>query len=72
VQVPYTVEERPETGLNNSKLGIWVPAKYPAGDLGATQGRANREPLATQGNDSAAAAESDLPAQTPQPTCSPP
>jgi len=24
VQVPYTVEERPETGLNNSKLGIWV------------------------------------------------
>ena len=24
MQVPYTVEERPETGLNNSKLGIWV------------------------------------------------
>jgi heme/copper-type cytochrome/quinol oxidase subunit 3 len=24
VQVPYIVEERPETGLNNSKLGIWV------------------------------------------------
>jgi heme/copper-type cytochrome/quinol oxidase subunit 3 len=24
VQAPYTVEERPETGLNNSKLGIWV------------------------------------------------
>jgi len=24
LQVPYTVEERPETGLNNSKLGIWV------------------------------------------------
>jgi heme/copper-type cytochrome/quinol oxidase subunit 3 len=24
VQVPYTVEERPDTGLNNSKLGIWV------------------------------------------------
>tara|TARA_B100000408_G_scaffold33150_1_gene24785 strand:- start:69 stop:668 length:600 start_codon:yes stop_codon:yes gene_type:complete len=24
VQIPYTVEERPETGLNNSKLGIWV------------------------------------------------
>ena len=24
MQAPYTVEERPETGLNNSKLGIWV------------------------------------------------
>ncbi len=24
MQVPYIVEERPETGLNNSKLGIWV------------------------------------------------
>ena len=24
MQIPYTVEERPETGLNNSKLGIWV------------------------------------------------
>lgn len=24
MQVPYTVEERPDTGLNNSKLGIWV------------------------------------------------
>jgi len=24
VQIPYIVEERPETGLNNSKLGIWV------------------------------------------------
>jgi len=24
VEVPYIVEERPETGLNNSKLGIWV------------------------------------------------
>ena len=24
MQVPYTVEERPETGLNNSKLGICV------------------------------------------------
>ena len=24
MQVPFTVEERPETGLNNSKLGIWV------------------------------------------------
>ena len=24
MQVPYTVKERPETGLNNSKLGIWV------------------------------------------------
>ena len=24
MQVPYTVEESPETGLNNSKLGIWV------------------------------------------------
>ena len=24
MQVQYTVEERPETGLNNSKLGIWV------------------------------------------------
>ena len=24
MQVPYTLEERPETGLNNSKLGIWV------------------------------------------------
>ena len=24
MQIPYIVEERPETGLNNSKLGIWV------------------------------------------------
>jgi heme/copper-type cytochrome/quinol oxidase subunit 3 len=24
VQIPYIVEERPDTGLNNSKLGIWV------------------------------------------------
>ena len=24
MEVPYIVEERPETGLNNSKLGIWV------------------------------------------------
>jgi heme/copper-type cytochrome/quinol oxidase subunit 3 len=24
LQIPYTIEERPETGLNNSKLGIWV------------------------------------------------
>ena len=24
MQAPYSVEERPETGLNNSKLGIWV------------------------------------------------
>jgi len=24
VQIPYIIEERPETGLNNSKLGIWV------------------------------------------------
>ena len=24
MQIPYTVEERPDTGLNNSKLGIWV------------------------------------------------
>ena len=24
MQATYTVEERPETGLNNSKLGIWV------------------------------------------------
>jgi len=24
VQIPYTIEERPDTGLNNSKLGIWV------------------------------------------------
>ena len=24
MQIPYIVEERPDTGLNNSKLGIWV------------------------------------------------
>ena len=24
MQIPYTIEERPDTGLNNSKLGIWV------------------------------------------------
>ena len=24
MQIPYTTEERPDTGLNNSKLGIWV------------------------------------------------
>ena len=24
MQVPYSVEDSPETGLNNSKLGIWV------------------------------------------------
>jgi heme/copper-type cytochrome/quinol oxidase subunit 3 len=24
VQIPYTTEERPDTGLNNSKLGIWI------------------------------------------------
>jgi len=24
VQIPYIIEERPDTGLNNSKLGIWV------------------------------------------------
>lgn len=24
MQIPYTVEERPDTGLNNSKLGIWI------------------------------------------------
>ena len=24
MQIPYIVEERPETGINNSKLGIWV------------------------------------------------
>ena len=24
MQIPYIIEERPETGLNNSKLGIWV------------------------------------------------
>ena len=22
--IPYTVEERPDTGLTNSKLGIWI------------------------------------------------
>ena len=22
--IPYIVEERPDTGLNNSKLGIWI------------------------------------------------
>ncbi len=24
MEIPYTVEERPDTGLNNSKLGIWL------------------------------------------------
>ncbi|HJL79095.1 MAG TPA: cytochrome c oxidase subunit 3 [Candidatus Marinimicrobia bacterium] len=24
MQIPYIIEERPDTGLNNSKLGIWV------------------------------------------------
>tara|TARA_B100000029_G_scaffold272051_1_gene267018 strand:- start:398 stop:997 length:600 start_codon:yes stop_codon:yes gene_type:complete len=24
VQIPYTIEERPDTGLNNSKLGVWI------------------------------------------------
>ena len=24
MQIPYTTEERPDTGLNNSKLGIWI------------------------------------------------
>src|SRR5450759_912718 len=24
MNIPYTVEERPDTGLNNSKLGIWL------------------------------------------------
>ena len=24
MQIPYTIEERPDTGLNNSKLGIWI------------------------------------------------
>jgi len=24
VQLPYIIEERPDTGLNNAKLGIWV------------------------------------------------
>ena len=24
MQIPYTIEERPDTGLNNSKRGIWV------------------------------------------------
>lgn len=24
MQIPYTTEERPDTGLTNSKLGIWV------------------------------------------------
>ena len=24
MQIPYIIEERPETGVNNSKLGIWV------------------------------------------------
>ena len=24
MQIPYIVEERPDTGLTNSKLGIWV------------------------------------------------
>tara|TARA_B110000438_G_scaffold283879_1_gene312366 strand:+ start:1276 stop:1875 length:600 start_codon:yes stop_codon:yes gene_type:complete len=24
LQIPYTTEERPDTGLTNSKLGIWV------------------------------------------------
>ncbi len=24
MQIPYTIEERPDTGLNNAKLGIWV------------------------------------------------
>jgi heme/copper-type cytochrome/quinol oxidase subunit 3 len=24
MQIPYTVEERPDTGLTNSKLGIWL------------------------------------------------
>lgn len=24
MQLPYIIEERPDTGLNNSKLGIWV------------------------------------------------
>ena len=22
--IPYIVEERPDTGLNNSKLGVWI------------------------------------------------
>ena len=24
MQIPYTVETRPDTGLHNSKLGIWL------------------------------------------------
>ena len=24
MEIPYTVELRPDTGLNNSKLGIWL------------------------------------------------
>ena len=24
MDIPYTVEPRPETGLNNAKLGIWL------------------------------------------------
>ena len=24
MQIPYTTEERPDTGLTNSKLGIWI------------------------------------------------
>ncbi len=24
MEIPYTVKERPDTGLNNSKLGIWL------------------------------------------------
>ena len=22
--IPYIIEERPDTGLNNSKLGVWI------------------------------------------------
>ena len=24
MEIPYTVAERPDTGLNNVKLGIWL------------------------------------------------
>ena len=24
MQIPYTVEERPDTGLYNAKIGIWL------------------------------------------------
>jgi len=24
MQIPYTVEPRPETGLHNAKIGIWL------------------------------------------------